>query len=359
MFLPGVLHKKGLFMTQQYAQHDHFPLLFQIALDLFRRPSPSGHEGLVRAYVLEHLERHGFAVSVDSIGNVLAERGVPALHQGYPLLSFHMDCVSSDAHLLADHTTVSSSSDVHDLCSSTEAFWGKRKRRGGEELSLRPSNALEITRGWLHSRGAFVLGGDDKCGGAIALTLAATTTLPLKIIASVQEEIGCVGIEQVDPRFFEDVAYALVLDRRGANHLIVSIAGQLLCQGAFAAAMMRAAATTGLLVYAAEGAFSDVLALSQYISNVVNLSVGYYRPHTAQEIVSLVDLWHSYQWVHEALRSLPCNQSNLDASTSDQAREEMLVCPYCQKLAIPPTELSEDLGGFVCSCDEAVLPLTR
>ncbi len=291
--------------------------------------------------------------------NRISQRFLHGLVHYHPLLSFHMDCVSSDTHFLTDRMTPSSSSDVPDLCSSIETFGDEKKRPGEAQLSLRSSDTLAITRGWLHSRGAFVLGGDDKCGGAIALTLAATTTLPLKIVASVQEEVGCIGIEQVAPCFFEDVAYALVLDRRGANHLIVSIAGQLLCQGAFAAAMMRAAATTGLLVYAAEGAFSDAWALSQYISNVVNLSVGYYHPHTTKEAVSLVDLWHSYQWVCESLRSLPCNQSNLDALPSRQAREEALICPHCQKLTIPPTEISDDLGEFVCHCDEAALPLAR
>lgn len=296
---------------------DHFPALFQIALDLFRRPSPSGHEHLVRAYVVEHLVRYGFIVSLDPTGNVLATRGVPDPGEGYPLLSFHMDCVS--------YTT---------------------------KVALRPLSALEMTNGWLHSKGEFVLGGDDKCGGAIALTLAALTTAPMKMVASVQEEVGCVGIKQIDPRFFEDVIYALVLDRRGANHLIVSIAGHLLCQGVFAAVLMRAAATTGLLVYAAEGALSDALTLSCFIPNVVNMSVGYYRPHTLDEQVSLADLWHSYQWVREALSSLPRCQHDLNLPFPRQAQEEGLLCPDCQHLTIAPSNLPADLWRFLCHCAE-------
>ena len=301
-------------MNYACTHSNHFPVLFEIALDLFRCPSPSGREYLARAYVVEHLEGHGFAVSIDPTGNVLATRGVPNLGEGYPLLSFHLDCVSY-----------------------------------ATKLEPRPLSALEITNGWLHSRGKFVLGGDDKCGGAIALTLAALTTIPLKIVASVQEEIGCVGIKQVDPDFFEDVAYALVLDRRGANHLIVSIAGCLLCQGVFAAALMRAAATTDLLVYAAEGSLSDALTLSQYIPNVVNMSVGYYHPHTLDEQVSLSDLWRSYQWVHEALGSLPRCQPGLDLLFPQQA-QKALLCSACQHLTIAPTDLPEDLWRFVCCC---------
>jgi di/tripeptidase len=336
---------------------DHFPLLFQIALDLFRRPSPSGHEDLMRAYVVEHLERCGFAVSVDEAGNVLTVRGEPNPGEGYPLLSFHMDCVSYDPAFLADDATSVSPALVPSLFSAEHGPRFCATRRRAAHVALRPPEALAITGEWLHSRGAFVLGGDDKCGGAIALCLAATTDLPLKIVASVQEEIGCVGIEQVDPAFFADVAYALVLDRRGANHLVVSIAGHLLCQGTFAASMMRAAAATDLVVYAVEGALSDARRLSQYIPNVVNVSVGYYRPHSLQERVSLTDLWRSYQWIYEALHSLPCLQSRLDLFAARHAEEAAyLICPHCQKLIIKPADLSEELWRFVCQCALTKLP---
>jgi hypothetical protein len=325
-------------MTPFETPADPFALLFATALDLFRRPSPSGEEDLVRAYVLEHLERHGFTTSVDPAGNVLAVRGIPDPAEGYPLFSFHMDCVSAGRPRKASRHAASSP------CAA--------------ELALLPLEMLDLTRGWLHSNGAFVLGGDDKCGGALALTLAATTDIPLKIVASVQEEIGCVGIEQVDPHFFADVAYALVLDRRGANHLVVSIGGQVLCQGTFAAAMMRAAAETGLVVYAVEGALSDARTLAWYIPNVVNVSVGYYRPHSTQERVSLSDLWHSYQWVAQALRSLP-RQFTLDQRSAPPEREDAVICPQCQKLTISPGDLSADLQMFVCHCAEAALPAAR
>ena len=311
-------------MPTSSATQTAFPLLLQIALDLFRRPSPSGREDLIRAYVRWHLEAHGFTVSVDPMGNVLAQRGTPDAYASYPLLSFHMDCVSS----------------------SSPTQLPARK------LVIHPLDALAIEQGWMHSRGQFVLGGDDKCGGAIALTVAATTTMPLKIVASVEEEIGCLGIEQVDPAFFQDVAYALVLDRRGANHLIVSIAGHLLCQGTFAAALMRAAAETGLLVYAAEGALSDALTLSRFIPNVANLSVGYYHPHSVHERVSLSDLWHSYQWVQEALKSLPCLAFARPLPRSEKA--STLLCSDCQKLALASTDLPEDLWAFLCHCAESV-----
>ncbi|HEU5383577.1 MAG TPA: hypothetical protein VFV38_49885 [Ktedonobacteraceae bacterium] len=334
---------------------DHFPLLFHIALDLFRRPSPSGQEDLVRAYTVAHLEQHGFTVSVDPAGNVLAARGAPEPDEGYPLLSFHMDCISSETSFLTEYDASTLAALVFGSASSAETAQYRTQRRRAAKPPLRELDTLHVTRGYLHSKGAFVLGGDDKCGGAIALTLAATTKMPLKILASVEEEIGCVGVEQVDPLFFKDVAYALVLDRRGANHLVVSIDGHPLCQGTFAGAMMRAAAATGLLVYAVEGAPSDARTLSQHMLNVVNLSVGYYQPHTVEERVSLADLWRSYQWVKEALRSLPRQSDRAQPFAQRVAVEEALLCPRCQRLTLAPEDLPEDIWRFLCHCREAAL----
>lgn len=327
---------------------DHISQLFSIALDIFRRPSPSGQEDLMRTYVVKHLASYGFTVSVDFTGNVLAVRGIPASQEGYPLLSFHMDCVSYSPYRLSS-TSPSAVAVSYPLPVNTSR--GPATWQRSATPTLLPLNALIIEREWLHTHRQFVLGGDDKCGGSIALTLAATTDLPLKIVASVEEEMGCVGIEQVDPHFFEDVAYALVLDRRGADHLIVSIAGHLLCQGTFAAALMRAAAKTGLLVYAAEGALSDALTLSHFIPNVANLSVGYYHPHTVEERVSLFDLWQSYRWVLEALRHLPRAAPDPDTrAVQRKAMVETFLCSVCQKLAIAPTDLSGDLQVFICHC---------
>src|SRR5579883_2796526 len=53
-------------------------VLLPTLIDLLRRPSPSGQEELVRAYVLKHLHACGCTLTVDGAGNVLAVRGVPA-----------------------------------------------------------------------------------------------------------------------------------------------------------------------------------------------------------------------------------------------------------------------------------------
>ncbi|HVU66546.1 MAG TPA: hypothetical protein VHD63_05430, partial [Ktedonobacteraceae bacterium] len=323
-------------MPDPISSVSHFPSLLQCTLEVFRLPSPSGREALMRAYVVEHLRTWGCTVSVDATGNVLAYRGAPAEGQGYPLLSFHLDCIWVDPAPLEAP-----------LSWESESTRRRRTRRSIPSLEPLPLEALILEDGWLHSNGRFVLGGDDKCGAVIALTLAQMTDLPLKIVASVEEERGCVGIAQVDPAFFADVAYALVLDRRGANHLIVSIADHLLCQGSFAAALMRAAADTGLLVYAAQGALSDALTLSDAVPNVANLSVGYYHPHTVHERVSLRDLWHAYRWVHAALHCLPCSRAET-ALPSEQKAPDPSCCARCHHLRLDPALVPGDLHPLLC-----------
>ncbi len=74
---------------------------------------------------------------------------------------------------------------------------------------------------------------------------------------------------------------------------------------------MDAAAMVGYRVYPTDGMFSDAFRLSRSILNVVNMSVGYYSPHTCEESVVCADLIQAYCWARQALAFLP---TSLDAS---------------------------------------------
>jgi hypothetical protein len=337
--------------------------LLQTVIDLFRRPSPSGFEFYVRDYVIDQLRSLGFAIITDKAGNVLATRGTPTKGEGYPMLSFHMDIVSYEPldRRLPDHW----SGETWPPELGNESKKARRRRKEltdiWRHIKLLPPSAILFENGCLHTGGKRVLGGDDKCGGAIALTLAASTTLPLKIVASVQEEIGCVGIDEVDPAFFADVSYALVLDRRGSHDLITSIARRPLCQSGFAEALVEAAAAIGHTVHPTEGALSDALTLSHYIVNVVNMSVGYYNPHTAREFVVCAELIQAYRWACQALATLP-RAIPKEVAREDDPWLEDILCPTCGNLLIELDQLTEDLLPYACLCgipDEDLPPWVK
>jgi putative aminopeptidase FrvX len=253
--------------------------------ELCRRPNPSGFEEVIRTYVRDTLTACQFTVAVDPFGNLTAQRGALAPGEGYPLLSFHLD--SASQCVPGDLWDVQAFSETR--YADTLRFWQLPQFR--EDIAS--------------SRGAYGLGGDDKCGAAIALALAEFTAAPLKIVASVQAEQGCRGITCVSPSFFADVAYALVLDHPGSGDLVTRIGRRALCQRRFAQGLLEAATLIGQKARPVEGTLSDAYHLSAWLENVVNLSVGYVHAGSADERIVLADVLHTYHWVQSALRLLP------------------------------------------------------
>ena len=352
-------------MNQSVPMLDIPQLLLQAAIDLFLRPSPSKREELVRAYVVARLEERGFALRIDEAGNVLATRGTPAWPEGYPLLSFHMDTITAEPEEDLCEPATSSKRRTTALSTVTPALFSRlwdrpaRKPTQPVALELLPRAAIAIDGGWIHTRGKRVLGGDDKCGGAIALTLAASTSMPLKIVASVQEEIGCVGIRQVDPAFFADVSYALVLDRRESGDLITRISGLPICTDPFIQQMREAAAAVGHTVRATEGLLSDAVTLARYIWDVVNMSVGYHHPHSTQERVSIADLAQAYHWARQALLTLPLlppqpmTYEPFPKAKPAPDEHDSFVCQECGGFLIAHDEIAyhPELSRIACLCD--------
>jgi putative aminopeptidase FrvX len=149
--------------------------LLDTFLDLVRIDSPSGSEGAVAAYCADALREAGCEVTFDDAGerigsdtgNLIAV--LPGTAPGCIVLTAHMDCVQP--------------------CCGIEPI---------------------ITDGLIHTDGTTVLGGDDKVGDASiieavrALTEGDEPYCTVKIILTVQEEVGCRGVEAaafaIDPQ---------------------------------------------------------------------------------------------------------------------------------------------------------------
>lgn len=133
------------------------------------------------------------------------------------------------------------------------------------------------------------IGADDKNG--IWIALEALKVLPaMKVVFTVQEEIGCVGASAVDLRFFSDCAYILECDRRGNSDLITSIGYGRLCSQEFEDDVLEIAGKYGYSV--AKGMMTDVLEFTMRDVGIscVNISCGYYDPHMETEYTVLADL---------------------------------------------------------------------
>ncbi len=157
----------------------------ELFLDLARIDSPTREEGAVAAFCAEKLSAIGFDVRLDDsadvtgsdTGNLIAE--LPGTSGRTLVLSAHMDCVEP--------------------C------------RGVEPL---------VRDGFVTSAGETVLGADDKVGIAVIIAVArafAAADGPrptLRVVLTVQEEIGLRGAKALDPSVL-DADLCVVLDAEG------------------------------------------------------------------------------------------------------------------------------------------------
>lgn len=130
------------------------------------------------------------------------------------------------------------------------------------------------------------LGADDKNGIWVALRCLERYDA-VKACFFWGEEIGCCGSMRADMKFFSDCRFVLQCDRRNSGDLITDICGQL-CSDEFLAAI-----PSEEFGYApVSGLTTDVGTLKENGLSVscVNMSCGYYAPHTDHETTVFSEL---------------------------------------------------------------------
>ena len=137
----------------------------------------------------------------------------------------------------------------------------------------------------LMSMNDYGIGGDDKCGIVACLELI-NSDLPCKVIFFREEERGCLGSRQYDTSTLKENLFLIEIDRKNAGDLIFKSGGTTLCDKKFRKEVEKyfphGKDETGL--------YTDVNVLGGAEINMMNLSAGYYRPHTEKEYVVLSEL---------------------------------------------------------------------
>jgi len=148
-------------------------------------------------------------------------------------------------------------------------------------------------------------GGDDKCGIAIALQTARELPhQPMKLLFTVGEEIGCDGISYFckhNAKWFDDVAYSLTLDRRGNDNLLMYSCGAANCTTNFAAQLASIGIKNGIQIKMERGTLADVIYIRRYVQECVNMSAGYFNPHTTDEYIDFNGMLNIKEWVKNIL----------------------------------------------------------
>ena len=144
------------------------------------------------------------------------------------------------------------------------------------------------------------LGADDKNGVWICLKCLMKYD-NLKVAFFVGEEIGCVGSSKANMDFFKDVRFVIQCDRRGSNDLIASI-----CSTEIASKeLIEATGHEQFGYHLEEGMMTDVLTLKENGLQVsaVNMSCGYYDPHSDHEFTVKRDLLNCLSFVEHIIEN--------------------------------------------------------
>lgn len=137
------------------------------------------------------------------------------------------------------------------------------------------------------------MGGEDKNG--IFLALSALMEYPvLKCAFFIGEEIGCIGSSAADIGFFLTCRFCVQIDRCGSSDMVTKISGPL-CSDSF----IKAADCESWGYRESDGMMTDVEALAEAGVSIscINLSCGYYNPHTDNEFTHKPDLEKCWAFV--------------------------------------------------------------
>ena len=129
------------------------------------------------------------------------------------------------------------------------------------------------------------VGGDDKCGIVACLEML-ESDVPCKAIFFREEESGCRGSRAYDAKSLKNDLFLIEIDRKGDKDLIFNSGGTQLCDKQFEKEVKEAFPHGKK----AQGLLTDVNVLGDAQINMMNLSAGYYMPHTANEYVVLSEL---------------------------------------------------------------------
>lgn len=159
--------------------------------------------------------------------------------------------------------------------------------------------------GWDHDTHLMSgVGGDDKVGVFLALQMLAELDYG-KAAFFRDEEIGCQGASRAQLGFFDDCAFILQGDRRGWKDVVVRASGDDLCSADFVLNISPIVKKYNRdLCY--HGLMTDVQELtSMYVGvSAINVSCGYYRPHSHEEVVMIPDVIQTLNFFRTVTREM-------------------------------------------------------
>ena len=165
-------------------------------------PTYTGKEHRMIEFLMDYARDKGYDGGIDEKGNVYMCKGAPPDGGYYPCVTAHMDTVQYEQIPFIEAG--------NPIPLVTEEIKGKHRVYAED----------------------FGLGGDDKAGIVIALTIL--DKLPIcKAVFFVEEEAGCCGSQKAELAWFKDAGYVIAFDSPEGNCASWSCSGECLFDRAF------------------------------------------------------------------------------------------------------------------------------
>lgn len=261
----------------------------KLLVDLYKTFSPTGKEQGMRKFIVQWVKDHcrNTIIAKDQKGNLYITKGKA---DTYPCLCAHMDQVQR--HHAPDFAVYQA-----------------------EDMLFGYSKQYKEHQG---------LGADDKNGIWVCLKCLEKYDA-LKVAFFVEEEAGCVGSQKAVMSFFDDCRYVLQIDRKNGGDLITTIGGWMsLCSKEF----VEAVQPMKFGYHEEYGLMTDIEALKENGLRVsaVNISCGYYNPHTDTEFTLYSELENCLHFVEHIIETCqdvyPHELDDYEFEEYDRAIEE-------------------------------------
>ena len=245
-------------------------------------PSVYGKEQLIRDYIQKFAEDNNISYFIDLKGNIYLTKGSEKMTQGeyYPCVVSHMDTVHKNHITLIENN---------------------------ERLNINELEDGILTASDPHTGKQTGIGGDDKCGVFVCLSLFDHFDI-LKGAFFVEEEIGMLGSMHADKNFFTNVGYAIQFDAPSDNWITETCSGVKLFDKEFKENITNVLNEGGYKKFSYDP-FTDVNQLAQKFDfNCLNLGCGYYEQHRDTEYVVIKEVENSLKMGKNLIDYLGINQ---------------------------------------------------
>lgn len=226
--------------------------------DILSIPSYVGMEYRVMNYLIQYGKEKGYDVLKDLKGNVYYKKGNIKKDEYYPCVVAHTDTVFEDQISLIEEN--------------------KRKiikKHSKKLMAYHPETNERIG-----------IGGDDLAGVFICLQMMEYFD-NIKAAFFVEEEIGCHGSDDADPKFFKDVGYVIQFDAPTNDWYTEYLGGIKMYNDDFDKQVKPILEKYNITNYS-EDPYTDILALKEKFDfSCANLPAGYHNWHSKDEYVRI------------------------------------------------------------------------